>query len=292
MAVARTLPQQVQKNKDDIQSVLASQSIVILEVQDLNDRVELVEVAVINKQDKSPTDGVTYALKNGSLTPLIAIMQYKGSVASYSVLLEMTGQQIGDVYNVSDSGKNYAWSGTSWDDLGGTVNLDNYYTKSQIEGFLADKLNRIYGTSTYPRAYINQPSGTPAMLDISATAVGSSIGQRNELGQLSVADATASHHAVNKGQMDAGLATKQNSLGFTPENITNKTTVLNASSTNVQYAGAKATYDLIQTKQAVLTNVTSTEIVNGTSTTQKSVTAKVLNEAINLIMFNSLGGSS
>lgn len=44
--------------------------------------------------------------------------------------------------------------------------------------------------------------------------------------------------------------------------------------------------------QQPLTNVTTAEIVTGTATTQKTVTAKVVHDAIMQIMFDSLGGES
>ena len=45
-------------------------------------------------------------------------------------------------------------------------------------------------------------------------------------------------------------------------------------------------------KQDALTNVTTSDIVTGTATAQKTVTAKAVHDAIMQIMFNSLGGES
>lgn len=45
-------------------------------------------------------------------------------------------------------------------------------------------------------------------------------------------------------------------------------------------------------KQNTLTNVTTADIVTGTETTQKTVTAKAVHDAIIQIMFDSLGGES
>lgn len=47
-----------------------------------------------------------------------SVYTYKGSVNTYSLLPD-TGQKVGDVYNVLDTGNNYAWNGTAWDDLAG-----------------------------------------------------------------------------------------------------------------------------------------------------------------------------
>lgn len=47
---------------------------------------------------------------------------YKGSVATYSDLANIQNPEVWDVYNVVDSGMNYAWTGTAWDALWGTIN--------------------------------------------------------------------------------------------------------------------------------------------------------------------------
>ena len=52
---------------------------------------------------------------------------YKGSVDTYDDLVAISdawtdaekARNNGYVYNVRDTGKNYAWNGTSWDDIGG-----------------------------------------------------------------------------------------------------------------------------------------------------------------------------
>lgn len=53
---------------------------------------------------------------------LVSAYIYKGSVATVSAL-PSENQTVGDVYNVESDGANYAWNGTEWDDLGGTVDL-------------------------------------------------------------------------------------------------------------------------------------------------------------------------
>lgn len=56
-------------------------------------------------------------------------LKYKGSVSTYSAL-PSTGQEIGDTWNVLDTGDNYAWTGTEWDKLSGTVDLSAYRTSA------------------------------------------------------------------------------------------------------------------------------------------------------------------
>lgn len=52
---------------------------------------------------------------------LSSVYDYKGQVASDIDLPE--DAELGDVYNVSDTGMNYAWNGTQWDSLGTVTTL-------------------------------------------------------------------------------------------------------------------------------------------------------------------------
>ena len=47
-----------------------------------------------------------------------------------------SGQVSGDVYNVESDGRNYAWNGTVWDDLGGTFAVDTI-SNADIDGIVA-----------------------------------------------------------------------------------------------------------------------------------------------------------
>lgn len=61
------------------------------------------------------------------LDNLGSVMTYKGSVATYADLPALDNQ-VGDTYNVIDTGQNYAWTGTTWDLLGSVVDLSPYLT--------------------------------------------------------------------------------------------------------------------------------------------------------------------
>ena len=62
---------------------------------------------------------------------LSSALKYKGSKDTYADLPK-TGNQVGDVWNVvaaygnAHAGTNWAWNGTVWDPLGGTIDLTNY----------------------------------------------------------------------------------------------------------------------------------------------------------------------
>jgi hypothetical protein len=75
------------------------------------------------------------------------VMKYKGTVATYNDL-PSTGQEIGDTYNILDTGENYAWDGSDWDALSSTVDLSAYRTSAAqdvIDAGKADKTNKVNG---------------------------------------------------------------------------------------------------------------------------------------------------
>jgi X-X-X-Leu-X-X-Gly heptad repeat protein len=76
---------------------------------------------------QEPTTANNPATKQYVDSAISSVYKYRGSVASQSAL-PSSNQTIGDVYNVEDTGDNFAWDGTQWDKLAGTVDLSNYVT--------------------------------------------------------------------------------------------------------------------------------------------------------------------
>lgn len=64
-------------------------------------------------------------------TDLSTVYNYKGSVATYDAL-PTEDLTAGDVYNVETTGMNYAWTGTAWDALGGSFEI-NAITNAEID---------------------------------------------------------------------------------------------------------------------------------------------------------------
>jgi len=79
---------------------------------------------------------------NAISSAISSVYKYKGSVATYDDL-PSSDLTIGDVYNVEDTGDNYAWTGTAWDKLAGTVDLSDYYDISQTDTLLSGKQNTL-----------------------------------------------------------------------------------------------------------------------------------------------------
>ena len=85
------------------------------------------------KADKATTlagYGITDAYTKTEVDAKVSsVYRFRGSVATYANL-PTTGQVVGDVWNVEDTGANYAWSGSEWDKLSETVDLTPYLTKT------------------------------------------------------------------------------------------------------------------------------------------------------------------
>lgn len=77
--------------------------------------------------DTYTADKATFALKSD----ITSVYRYKGSVKDINAL--PAEKQLGDVYNLEDSGDNVAWDGNSWDYLGGIANLDEFAKKTELE---------------------------------------------------------------------------------------------------------------------------------------------------------------
>lgn len=103
-------------------------------------------VEIIDSLESDRTDAALSAAQGKALKTLVdelkasvaAALDYKGTKDTYDDL-PTKGNKKGDVWNVvgahgtTPAGTNYAWDGTQWDPLGGTIDLSGYYTKTQVD---------------------------------------------------------------------------------------------------------------------------------------------------------------
>lgn len=124
------------------------------------------------KLDKSTynADKATFALK----ADISTVYKYKGTVADINAL--PAKKQVGDVYNLEDTGDNVAWDGNSWDYLGGTANLSEYAKTSEVDNSIASakaELNTAFNTALNGKldATANAVSATKATQDASGNVI-------------------------------------------------------------------------------------------------------------------------
>lgn len=167
------------------------------------------------KADKATTlagYGITDAYTKTEVDAKVSsVYRFRGSVATYANL-PTTGQVVGDVWNVEDTGANYAWSGTEWDKLSETVDLTPYLTKTEASS--------IYATQS-------------ALAEVSTVAEN--------------AQQTANAAGTTAAQALAGLDSKQDKLGFATATTAGivrvgdgSQMVVNASTGDISLDGSKA----------------------------------------------------
>lgn len=118
-------------------------------------------VEIINSLESDRTDAALSAAQGKALKTLVdnlkasvaAALDYKGTKDTYDAL-PTEGNKKGDVWNVvaahgtTPAGTNYAWDGTQWDPLGGTVDLSGYYTKSQVDSAISTAKTELEAADT------------------------------------------------------------------------------------------------------------------------------------------------
>lgn len=82
------------------------------------------------------------------------VFKYKGSVETYSDLEAIENPEVGDVWNVIENEKNYAWSGTTWDDLGGIIDLSNYWSKDELQALTEEEIDILTGSASTPESFL------------------------------------------------------------------------------------------------------------------------------------------
>lgn len=99
--------------------------------------IETVGANAVLKEVGAKVDLSNYVTKG----EISAVYKAKGSVDTFEDL--PTNAQVGDVYNVADTGKNYVWvenlvdGESGWDDLAGIIDLTPYATNASVEGYVA-----------------------------------------------------------------------------------------------------------------------------------------------------------
>lgn len=110
--------------------------------------------AQVNVIESVKVDGVAQAISGKSAnidlsayakkTDIAAAYHYKGSKATFAAL-PTTGNAVGDVWNVESDGMNYAWTGSEWDALGGSIDLSGYVTTEAMNSALGGYVPAVEG---------------------------------------------------------------------------------------------------------------------------------------------------
>lgn len=133
---------------------------------------------------QEPTTASNPATKQYVDSAVSAVYKYRGSVANQSAL-PSSNQTIGDVYNVEDTGDNFAWDGAKWDKLAGTVDLSSYLTITSAQSTYQPKGDYATNTALNAKADASAlasyaPLASPALTG-TATLNGNAIATTNQV---------------------------------------------------------------------------------------------------------------
>ena len=73
---------------------------------------------------------------------LTTVMDYKGTVATVANL-PSSGNKNGDMYHVTENGGEYAWNGTTWEELGSVMDLSDYVEDTDLVAITSTEINTI-----------------------------------------------------------------------------------------------------------------------------------------------------
>lgn len=114
------------------------------DVETLDEQVQEVNTVIADIPNEYVKNSIFESYKEEINQKLESVYTVKGSVADYETLLAIETKNIGDVYNLLDTGANYVYTDSGWDKLSETIDFSNYYTKEEID----EMINQIKGGTT------------------------------------------------------------------------------------------------------------------------------------------------
>jgi hypothetical protein len=112
---------------------------------DIDDVNTAIATALASYYTSAQTDS---AIASAISAALSSVYSLKGRVDTVNDL-PATGNKTGDVYMVgtveSLQKDEYYWTGTAWEFFGRTIDMSVYYTKSEVDTLLSDKVDKVTG---------------------------------------------------------------------------------------------------------------------------------------------------
>ena len=194
-------------------------------------------------------EGLKTDLTNTINEKVAVAYRYKGTKTNYADLptSEMSEDTIGFVYNVENAngnypaGTNYAWNGTEWDALGGSVDLSPYATITYVDG----EIDKIEQTDVNLRSDIDSlSSATKTLIDEVSAATKATYATKTELEATSGSIITAYTNAIaaakkeatdaSSAYTDTQIAAAKESIKQTTDTISSNLSNLSASTVTIQ----------------------------------------------------------
>lgn len=123
---------------------------------DITDIVRNADITDVVRQ------GALEEALNDIQASLGSVYHFRGSVANLEALQAIQNPEVGDVYNIEDTGMNAGWTGEIWDYFGSITDLTDYLTKEEVDAIAIPTVEAIlYGGK---RAAVSDLSGIKLML--------------------------------------------------------------------------------------------------------------------------------
>ncbi len=207
-----------------------------------------------------------------------SIYTFKGTVATFDDL-PTEGLVIGDVYNVADTGANYAWADFGWDSLGTSVDLTPYMTTEDANNTFVTQVNAqaVYET-------IENANNTRTNLEASIASKISSEEAYNNFLTLPTLEAHTSNmtnpHNVTKEQV--GLGNVENTADMDKPVSTATWEVLNAKADDSLVVHING-IETIQGTKTFATSPLIPTIEDITDSTQSAASTKFVQDVVNTV---------
>lgn len=238
------------------------------------------EISASSTDNNAPTSKAVYT----AIQSLGNLYRIQPSVSNIEELNKLTNNKEGDVRNVTSTGDNYVWDGTSWDALGGTTIVDALNMTSpevsneEQTSFISD-ITQVKGVvsavkSKLPIASTKQPgivslSDSVSTTSSSVAATSTAVKTVNDNLDTHIND-TDNPHSVTKAQVGLGDVT----------NVSTVNTITSGSKSNIT---SGAVYTALSGKVDKTNGVTNvaydsdnkqfSKTINGTTSSIVSVSA-------------------
>lgn len=207
---------------------------------------------ILNKPTTLSGYGITDAYSKSQVDGLVSgVLHYKGAKATTSNL-PASGNVIGDVWHVTADGSEHAWDGSTWQELGTAVDLSSYYTSSQVDGLLDNKVSVISGKGLSTNDYTTEEKTKLSGIDSGA--------EENVIETIKVNGAA---QTVTNKEVNISVPTTASDVGAL------SSTTSHASSSTTYGAGTDSNYGHVKLSDA--TDGTSAAASGGTAASPKAV---------------------
>lgn len=245
------------------------------------------DAQILNKPTTISGYGITDAYTKTEIDGKVSgVFHYKGTKATVAQL-PSSGNEVGDVWHVTADNGEYAWDGTTWQELGSTVDLSSYYTKTETDTLLGNKVDKVSGkglsTNDFTTELKNKLDGIASGAQVNVIESIKVNGTAQAITSKAV-DISVPVPATSSPLMD-GTAVVGTSAKYAKEDHVHPTdTSRAAASTVTEIDGRVTVLENVGATKVEASNTNGNIKINGTETNVYTLPSTVLDEGDILIL--------